>query len=1466
MPQNSPSCPPWADSSFGPWAGSCRSGFDFTLYFEETILSLPVLCLFLIALPFRLSYLIRADVTVVYSAVQPIKSVSTLSYVATELVLLILWPINTPRSQRTTATIPTAALSLLASLGVASLSWLEHRNSIRPSFILTVFLLFSSLLDVARTRTLWMLGLSATIPAVFTVSMALRCLMLTLESIEKRKILSFDTNKISPESTSGPVNRSLFFWLSSLFLRGYNKILTLDDLYPLESHLESSKLHGALQTAWDKVPDKNRQGSLFFTWLTVQYRFFLLAALPKLIVIGLSFAQPFLVSTAIAYAGSPNTERNDSIGYGLIGAYVLVYVGLAISTGQYEWAVYRTCTSMRGALVPCIFNKTLRLQSEEANSAASLTLVTTDIETIAQGVIACHEVWSSFVEISLAVFLLARQVGVACTVPVGVTIFVLVGAVCIATPAGIRQAAWIKASQLRVANTSKTLGSIRSLRLSGLNSIAFSHIEKLRSEEIAISRKYRSFLGFGATLGNCAPILTPILMFITFAGVSSHGGSTLTISRAFTSLTLLQLLTAPLGKISYSLPTVAGGIASLARIQAYLVLDERTDSRLLIPNSRSDEDRESHKLQMYATSHLPEKNQLDTVQESEIVENPLDSHDIVASIQGSFTWPDAAEPVLRIEKEKLEIRRGTFTLITGQVGSGKSTLLKAILGELRSFKGTIRVCSDGIAYCSQSTWIPARAIRDVILDHAPLDLAWYNMVLDACALQPDLDVLPLGDNTNVGSTGISLSGGQKQRIALARAIYSQKEFLILDDVLSGLDLETKGKVVKSLVGPQGILRQRNVTTVLSSCDAHVAKYADHVLILDELGTLESAGVGYAKEFFPTFQSSEDTNTLADTSTIQQRPAQGPIAASDCEDLARQTGDAAVYMFYFRSAGLWPCLVALFGLVLYAFSLSFPTIWLKWWSEANEKMPNAHLGKWLGVYAALGVGGILGFLIGAWEILLVVIARSGLYFHTMLVNTVSRATMQFFAKIDHGITINRFSQDLQLVDMELPSAALNTAAHALVTIAQFTIIGIASRFVAIVFPFLGILFFLVQRVYLRTSRQLRLLDIEHKAPLYSHCMETISGLITIRAFGHENEYMHRLRTLLDESQRPYYLFHCLQAALMVVLNMIIAVLAVLVIIFSTTLRDQIGPGYVGVALSNILTISNTIKSLIAAWVTLEISIGAVARIRAFVKQTKLEEPHGPPSAASSNWPVTGDIQFRNVTASYGPTNKVLDGVSLFIQSGQKIAVCGRSGSGKTSLALSLFRMIDIEQGELLIDGVNILALDPEYIRTSLVAIPQDVFVLKGTVRFNLDPSEALEEAAIVQTLERLQLWESIEKRGGLDVSVEDGTFSQGELQLLNFARAMLRNSRIIILDESTSSLDNDAKAIVNQALKTRFADWTVISILHHLDTIQDYDYVALLDGGKLVEFEDPTSLLARDSAFKRLFDYQKGKLSPNLSGE
>ena len=972
-----------------------------------------------------------------------------------------------------------------------------------------------------------------------------------------------------------------------------------------------------------------------------------------------------------------------------------------------------------------------------------------------------------------------------------------------------RQALWLEAIERRISATTKMLGSMKRIKMCGLADILFDNLHGLRLQELEISRRFRRLLIGSMFFAYTTPVIAPVLTFMVFSLIAlrSNGNNTLDTSKVFTSLSLFALLADPLSSLIMAMSAFAGSLGCFDRIQVFLETPEHVDKRITPFQYQSDNGQSSQSdtsaSDSLKWSEKSSQSRMTSRRDKAIISLPASSTDSVCIEDGSFGWEMEAEALL--SSIQMRIPQGKLTMVVGPVGCGKTTLLKALLGEVPTLSGTIKMFASDVSYCDQSPFHMNGTIRDSITVFSEYDERWYETILEACALNEDLRQMPLGDQTQIGSKGIALSGGQSQRIALARAIYSRHELCILDDVLSGLDMDTEQRVFHSLLGQDGLLRRQGATSILATSSSKRLPFADHIVVLSEKGTIAEQGSfkelnaagGYISSFELqpanwTIRSTEMTNldqVLAMNTTNKILHPTLPPSEESTEskefEANKRTGDLAIYAYYAKSVGWFAVVTFIVAMCAYVFCISFPQIWLGWWANANAQRPNQRLGYYLGIYAVLGVMGLVSLIISCWQIIITMVPQSGGNFHHRLLKTVLAAPMTFFSTTDTGVTLNRFSQDLQLIDMDLPLSALNFVAAFILCVAQIILIGVSSVYAAISFPVCFLFVYLIQKFYLRTSRQLRFLDLEAKSPLYSQFSETIAGLTTIRAFGWQRSLEERDRHLLDQSQRPFYLLFSVQRWLQLVLDLLVAAIAIMLMSLITGLRGVLSGAYVGIALLNVILFSQHLKLVLQYWTMLETHIGAVSRIRNFTSTTEPEDTAQETAVLPPDWPAQGVIEFSSVSVGYDSNRMVLKDLTLSIRGGEKIGICGRTGSGKSSLIMTLFRMLELRAGTIKIDGLDLSTIPRHEVRSRIIGLPQDIFLLNGSVRLNIDPYGRATDKAITAALQDVRLWEVLQGKGGLDADVEDVNLSHGQKQLLCLAQALLRQSSILVLDEATS---------------------------------------------------------------------------------
>ena len=980
-----------------------------------------------------------------------------------------------------------------------------------------------------------------------------------------------------------------------------------------------------------------------------------------------------------------------------------------------------------------------------------------------------------------------------------------------------RQGVWLEAIEKRIGATGTMLGSMKRVKMCGLTDIMFDNIHSLRKEELRVSKGFRRLLIGSMFFAFTTPIIAPVLTFAVFSLLAlRNGNTTLDVGKAFTSLSLFALLADPLASLIMAMTAFAGSVGCFARIQTFLEKEQHRDQRTK-PYMLSFNDSSS-----YSSYGVEETKELVPIKETKktekyaLTEKMLGTRttkydgNAISIEDGSFGWD--ADKASLVSSIQLTIPQAKVTLIAGPVGCGKTTLLKGLLGEVPALSGSVNLClPTNTSYCEQSPFHMNGTIRESITAFTKFDERWYSSVVEACALDEDLRQLPLADQTNIGSKGVALSGGQSQRIALARAVYARNDICILDDVLSGLDRDTENKVFHNLLGWDGLLRRHETTVVLASSSSKRIPYADHIVVLDERGKISEQGSfkeltasgGYVSslDLLPADWKYKSNETAFDR-LIAPNARNTYIAPKKEEsdeaielEANKRTGDISIYAYYAGSVGWFAVVTFIVAISGYVFCYTFPQIWLGWWAEANEKHPNARLGYWLGIYAMLGVMGLVCLIVSCWQIIITMVPRSGENFHWRILNTVLSAPMSFFSTTDTGVTLNRFSQDLQLIDMDLPISALNFFTAFVLCLAQVILIGVSSRFAAISFPIWFISLYLIQKYYLRTSRQLRFLDLEAKSPLYSQFTEILTGLTTVRAFGWQSALEKRNRRMLDYSQRPFYLLYAVQRWLQLVLDLLVAAVAVMLMVLVVELRGSLNGAYVGIALLNVILFSQNLKLVLQYWTMLETHIGAITRIKNFSKSIAGEDRPEENGNLPPHWPNRGAIEFHQVSASYDGSRKVLKDLNLSIRAGEKVAICGRTGSGKSSLTMAIFRMIELQSGSIVIDDIDISTIPRKEIRSRIIGLPQDVFLLTGSVRLNIDPYKNSTDNAIITALKDVNLWRAIEGKGGLDADIDGINLSHGQKQLFCLAQSLLRPSTILILDEATSRYVDDLTLLI-----------------------------------------------------------------------
>lgn len=588
------------------------------------------------------------------------------------------------------------------------------------------------------------------------------------------------------------------------------------------------------------------------------------------------------------------------------------------------------------------------------------------------------------------------------------------------------------------------------------------------------------------------------------------------------------------------------------------------------------------------------------------------------------------------------------------------------------------------------------------------------------------------------------------------------------------------------------------------------------------------------------------------------------------DLANNAG------YYFGAIGKSRLLVLTGSLTIYAVLVGLIPYWLKWMGESGGQ----HMWFYTGMYFLLTLGAFVSVAAAVFTIFLVIAPHSGTNLHNRLLHTVMHAQQSYFAKTETGVTLNHFSSDIRMIDRSLPFALFQVFQGIFLLLSQSILLCIVQPFIIATLPVTIVGVYFIQKVYLATSRQLRFIDLDARALVNASFLETLEGAATIRIFGWQQAFITKNAEKLNLSLRPDYMLTCIQCWLDLVLDLIVPGLAICIISLAIALKGTTTGGQIGLALNVVLKANRYILRLVGAWTRLETSLGAISRVRAFEKDVLPEEQPEYGQQPPKDWPAHGAVEFSNLSASYKPPTLALDDVSITIAPGTKVGVVGRTGSGKSSLLLSVLRLIELQgPSKLVIDGLDLCTLPRGTVRSRVITVPQDPMLVKpDTVRQNLDIADAeVSDEDMIRVLERVGLWTVIKRRrldGAsqddalpssssdsssssetvLDMTMESVPLSQGQEQLFSLARALLmrpERGRIVLLDEATSSVDAETDALMQEIVRDEFKQHTVITVAHRLNTIMDSDIVLAMQGGKLVEAGPPSELATRQGVFHAL---------------
>ncbi|KAK0395659.1 hypothetical protein QR680_001380 [Steinernema hermaphroditum] len=1328
--------------------------------------------------------------------------------------------------------------------------------------------------------------------------------------------------KNAPELDSSFISRLTLWWFNAIPLLGARKDLEVEDLFELNDGSTSEHLTPLWDKYWiptmnkyleqkrrllaqeasaemlnqhqnnilkdehNKKVEKLQPPSVVFNLFKIfKYEFFT-ALLIKMVADTLQFANPFLLNELIGFVSDKDAKLWIGVAYA-----VLMFASSELRSfmvNYYFYIMFRMGVKIQTVLTAAVYKKTLRLSNNARRTRTVgeiVNLMAIDVERFQLITSQIQQYWSSPFQITLALIYLVYTLGVSALT--GVLIMALFVPLNVFSSMIVKnwQMQQMKLKDERAKMCNEILNGIKVIKLYAWEPPMEEMVESIRKQELDLLKKGTLVRSVVDVFNTASPFLVAILTFATYT-LSNPQEHILTAQIAFVSLTLFNQLRSPMTMIGLLIAQTVQAVVSNKRLKDFFVAEELDDTT---------------------------------------IERTYEMNDKKAAVEiqnADFTWEHEEDMAAKstISNANLTVPSRSLIAVVGRVGSGKSSLLSSLLGEMEKLRGFVGV-NGKLAYVPQQAWIQNLTLRDNITFGKEFNKHLYNRVIEACALKPDLDILPQGDKTEIGEKGINLSGGQKARVSLARAVYQNYDVYLLDDPLSAVDSHVGKHIFDKVIGPNGLLR--NKTRILVTHGVAFLRDADQVVVMEdgrisEIGTYEdlmeskegfakfmeesktenekqmeenTEGEGHLCDADDFLEDYDDTDlSIADNTAIEttilsrqfstvsnlsrrslhrrlskkREELKTQVSEIDENKLIRketvETGKVklSVYKQYVQSATYFLSFGFAFFFAVFSGLQLGRSVWLSQWADANDEMHSKNdtemsLGERLGVYAAFGVAEALSFFLAMLSMVFGGLSASR-NLHSPMLRNLMRSPMSFFDTTPIGRILNRFGKDIDVVDSLLP---LNFRYFVMCIFQVFTtllIIVISTPIFAIVIIPLAIIYIISLRFYVPTSRQLKRLESVNRSPIYSHFSESVQGAASIRAFGKVGEFCQISADRVDRFVRCKYHNLIANRWLAVRLEFIgncVVLFAALFGAFSNHWGFPVSAGIIGLSISYALNITEVLNFAVRQISELETNIVSVERLKEYSETSTEAEWRVEGSSMPPGWPMSGKIELTGYSTRYRPgLELVVRGLTVDVRGGEKIGIVGRTGAGKSSLTLALFRMIEPADGKIVIDGIDVAKIGLHELRGNLTIIPQDPVLFSGTLRFNLDPFRRYSDDQIWTALELAHLKTFAKSlAGGLEYVITEGgdNISVGQRQLVCLARALLRRSKVLVLDEATAAVDLATDALIQETIRREFKESSVLTIAHRLNTILDYDRVLVLDNGEMKEFGEPDALLSDPSS-------------------
>ncbi|RYN92451.1 Oligomycin resistance ATP-dependent permease [Alternaria tenuissima] len=1338
--------------------------------------------------------------------------------------------------------------------------------------------------------------------------------------------------KVSPEYTAGFFSRLSWQWMQPLMRVGYKRPLEKNDIWTVNPDRSAEVLANKLEAAFKRRRAEGKERPLLGAMFETFKWEFIIGGTCQLSASVIQAVAPFVLRYLINFAVRAYVaERSDAPapnigeGIGLVIGITAMQFLQSLATNHFMYRGMMIGGEARGVLIALIFNKAMKLSGRaKAGGEAVLEAPPPDIKPgseaevkwykkilkkkekkqqspkTAAGVAGDGEGWGNGRIVNLMstdTYRIDQASGffhMIWTAPIGIlitTALLLVnltysalpglGLILIAMPLlgravktlFRRRVAINKITDQRVSLTQEILQGVRFVKYFGWETSFLERIQTIRQKEIHGIQILLTIRNAVLSVGMSMPVFASMISFITYSQVNSN----LNPAPIFSSLALFNSMRIPLNFLPLVIGQVIDANASVKRIQEFLLAEEAEesgkwdyDAKDAVTLKGANFTWERHPTQDAEEGAGGPPGKKPTKQEKK--ESKANAK--LAQSSGETTPSDA----IAVEEEKpfeikglnLNIGRNELVAIIGGVGSGKSSLLAALAGDMRKTSGEV-IFGASRAFCPQYAWIQNATVRENIIFGKEFNRKWYDQVVDACALRPDLNMLPHNDATEIGERGITVSGGQKQRMNIARAIYFNADIILMDDPLSAVDAHVGRHIMDNAIC--GLLKDKcrilatHQLHVLSRCDRIIWVDQGEVKAIDTFDNLMAQNADFVQVMSTTAKEEEkekDVEVNEDEveaevkSTKKQRKQKKQAALMQQEERATKSVSWEVWIEYIKAGGgIWVGPLVFILLVLSQGANIVTSLWLSYWT--SDKFGYSE-GAYIGAYAAFGFSQALFMFFFSFSVSIFG-TRAGKVMLHRAITRVLRAPMSFFDTTPLGRITNRFSKDIDVMDNTITDAIRMYFLTLAMIISVFILIISYYYYYAIALGPLFIMFMFSAAFYRSSAREVKRHEAVLRSTVFSRFGEAVMGTPTIRAYGLQDQFSKSVRDAVDDMNSAYYLTFANQRWLSVRLDIVGILLVFTTGILVVTSRFSVDPSIAGLVLSYILTIVQMIQFTVRQLAEVENNMNSTERIHHYGSQLEEEAPLHM-GEVRPTWPEHGEIVFDNVEMRYRDgLPLVLKGLSMHVRAGERIGVVGRTGAGKSSIMSALFRLQELSGGSIVIDGVDIGKIGLHDLRSKLAIIPQDPTLFKGTIRSNLDPFHEHSDLELWSALRQADLVsneQTMDDHSGrihLDSVVEEEglNFSLGQRQLMALARALVRGSQIIVCDEATSSVDFETDAKIQQTIVDGFKGKTLLCIAHRLKTIINYDRICVMDAGLIAELDSPLNLYDQGGIFKGMCD-------------